>query len=112
MPIGKRFKLEISTLAASEMHRNGKLVLVTIPAGDVVTVADASGDKMVTVLWQGRTPVMFAADQRATEVQQETAGGGSANERAMREGRGDWRQKVIAKLQVAALGNFVRQTKT
>ena len=86
MPIGKRFKLEISTLAASEMHRNGKLVLVTIPAGDIITVADTSGDKMVTVLWEGRRLFMFVADleQRATEVLQETAGGGSEEERAMR----------------------------
>jgi hypothetical protein len=85
MPIGKRFKLEISTLAASEMHTNEKLVLVTIPAGNIITVADASGDKMVSVLWEGRTLTMFVADleQRATEVPQETAGG-SANERAMR----------------------------
>ena len=86
MPIGKRFKLEISTLAASEMHRNGKLVLVTIPAGDIVTVADTSGDKMVTVVWESRRLFMFVADlqERATEVPQETAVGGSANERAMR----------------------------
>ena len=86
MPIGKRFKLEISTLAASEMHRNGKLVLVTIPAGDIVTVADTSADKMVTVLWEGRRLFMFVADleQRAIEIPQETAAGGSANERAMR----------------------------
>ena len=86
MPIGKRFKLEISTLAASEMHRNGKLVLVTISAGDIVTVADTSTDKMVAVLWEGRRLFMFVADleQRATEVPQEAAADGSANERAMR----------------------------
>jgi len=76
MLIGKRFKLEVATLAASEVHRNGKLVLVTIPAGDIVTVAQASGDKMVTVLWEDRTLLMFAADleKRATEVSQETVG--------------------------------------
>ena len=75
MPIGKRFKLEISTLAASEVHRNGKLVLVTIPAGDIITVADSSGEKMVTVLWKGRTLAMFVADleRRATEVSPKTA---------------------------------------
>jgi hypothetical protein len=88
MPIGQRFKLKVSTLAASEMHRNGKLVLLTIPAGDIITVADASGDKMVTVLWEGRSLFMFADDleQRATQVPQETAGSGSgaANARAMR----------------------------
>jgi hypothetical protein len=76
MPIGKRFKLEVATLAASEVHRNGKLVLVTIPAEDIVTVADVSGGKMVTVLWKDRRLFMFAADleKRATEVSQETVG--------------------------------------
>ena len=76
MPIGKRFKLEVSTLAASEVHRDGKLVLVTIPAEDIVTVANISGDKMVTVLWKDRTLFMFAADlaKRATEVSQGNVG--------------------------------------
>jgi hypothetical protein len=80
MPIGKRFKLEISTLAASEVHKDGKLVLVTIPAGDIIAVAEASGDKMVTVLWEGRRLFMFVADleQRATEIPQEAPGSGSA----------------------------------
>jgi len=79
MPIGKRFKLGISTLAASEVHRNGKLVLVTIPAGDTITIVDISGDKMATVLWEGRTLFMFVADleRRATEISRETAGSGS-----------------------------------
>jgi hypothetical protein len=44
------------------VHANGKLVLVSIPAGEIVTVADAKGDKMVTVLWEGRTLFMFVAD--------------------------------------------------
>jgi len=76
MAIGKRFKLDVATLAASEVHRNGKLVLVTIPAEDIVSVADVSGDKMVTVLWKDRRLFMFAADleKRATEVSQETVG--------------------------------------
>ena len=41
---------------------------------------------MVTVLWEGRRLFMFVADleQRATQVLQETAAAGSANERAMR----------------------------
>ena len=75
MLIGKRFKLEISTLAASEMNRNGRLVLVTIPAGDIVKVSGPrSGVKLVDVLWEGRTLAMFIADleQRATEVSQES----------------------------------------
>src|SRR5215471_5986705 len=76
MRIGKQFKLEVATLAASEVHRNGKLVLATIPAEDIVTVADVSGDKMVTVLWKDRRLFMFTADlkKRATDVSQETIG--------------------------------------
>ena len=70
MLIGKRFKLKTSTLAAGETHRNRELELVTIPAGAIIRLADASEDKMVTVLWEGRTLAMFVADlrQRATEV--------------------------------------------
>src|SRR5215472_6836759 len=73
MPIGKRFKLKTSALAAGETHRNGELEIVTIPAGAVLTLADASEDKMVTVCWEGRTLAMFVADlkQRATEVAQD-----------------------------------------
>jgi hypothetical protein len=73
MPIGNRFKLKTSTLAAGELHRNGKFSLVTIPAGAIITVADAGEDKMVTVLWEGRTLAMFVADlkQRTTEFLQD-----------------------------------------
>ena len=73
MPIGKRFKLKTSTLAAGEMHRNGEFAVTTIPAGAIITRADASEDKLVTVLWEGRTLAMFIADlkQRATEVSQD-----------------------------------------
>ena len=91
MPIGKRFKLEVETLAASEVHRNGKLVLVTIPAGGIVTVAEASGDKMVTVLWEGCSLLMFVADleRRATEVSQETTGSGSGPAAAFKAALGE-----------------------
>ena len=90
MPIGKRFKLEVATLAASEVHRNEKLVLVTIPAEDIVTVADVSGDKMVTVFWKDRRLFMFAADleKRATEVPQETVGSRSGPAAAAKAVRG------------------------
>ena len=90
MPIGKRFKLEVATLAASEVHRNGKLVLVTIPAEDIVTVADVSGDKMVTVLWKDCRVFMFSADleKRATEVSQETVGSRSGPAAAAKAVRG------------------------
>ena len=73
MPIGKRFKLKTSSLAAGEIHINGEFALVTIPAGAIITLADAGEDKMVTVLWEDRTLAMFVADlrQRATEVWQD-----------------------------------------
>jgi hypothetical protein len=73
MPIGKRFKLKTSSLTASEIHTNGEFALVTIPAGAIITLADASEDKLVTVLWEGRRLAMFVADlkQRATEVWQD-----------------------------------------
>jgi len=90
MPIGKRFKLEVASLAANEVHRNEKLVLVTIPAEDIVTVADVSGDKMVTVLWKDCRVFMFSADleKRATEVSQETPGSGSEPATARKVARG------------------------
>jgi hypothetical protein len=55
-----RFKLEKSTLAIGEA--NGKRVPVTIPAGDTVKlIADPSpGNKIVDVLWEGRTVTMYA----------------------------------------------------
>jgi len=74
MLTGRRFKLEIATLAANDV--NGKLVLTTIPAGDIVkVVADLSdGSRMVEVLWKGRTLLMFAGDlkRRAIEVNEAT----------------------------------------
>ena len=58
MPTG-RFKLETRTLVIGDL--NGKRVAVTIPAGDIVNlIADPSavGNKMVDVLWEGRTVAM------------------------------------------------------
>jgi hypothetical protein len=62
MPTG-RFKLEKRTLAIGDL--NGKRVAVPIPAGDIVNlIADpsAAGNKMVDVLWEGRTVAMYAVD--------------------------------------------------
>jgi hypothetical protein len=56
------FKLDKTTLAIGDLH--GKLVSVTIPAGDTVTlIADPSpGNQMVNVIWKGRTVAMYAID--------------------------------------------------
>jgi hypothetical protein len=75
MLTGRRFKLEIATLAANDL--NGKLALTTIPAGGIVKVVADPGDGagMVEVLWEGRTFLMFAIDleRRGTEVSEERA---------------------------------------
>jgi hypothetical protein len=75
MLTGRRFKLATATLAANDL--NGKLALTTIPAGDIVKVVAGPSDqaKMVEVLWEGRTFVMFAIDlqRRGTEVSEERA---------------------------------------
>jgi hypothetical protein len=57
-----RFKLDKTTLAIGD--ENGKPVAVTIPAGDIVKlIADQSPEnKMVDVLWEGRTVAMYAVD--------------------------------------------------
>ena len=59
-----RFKLEKTTLAIGDL--NGKPVAVTIPAGDIVKlIADpsaAGNEKMVDVLWEGRTVAIYAID--------------------------------------------------
>ena len=59
-----RFKLEKSTLAIGDA--NGKRVAVTIPAGDTVKLVSKPSpwNKMVDVLWEGRTVAMYAIDLR------------------------------------------------
>jgi hypothetical protein len=57
-----RFKLVKTTLAIGDV--NGKLVAVTIPAGDSVNLIAGPnpGNKMVPVLWDSREVVMYAID--------------------------------------------------
>jgi hypothetical protein len=77
MLTGRRFKLETTTLVIGEA--NGKRVAVEIPAGGVVQgsccAPPRDGDRMIDVLWEGRTLVMFAIDleRRGTEVSEERA---------------------------------------
>ena len=76
MLTGRCFKLEIATLAANDV--NGKRILTTIPAGDIVkVVADPSdGARMVEVLWKGRTLLMFALDLKRRAIELKEASGG------------------------------------
>ena len=62
MLTGHRFKMKTSTLATDLI--DGKRVSVAIPAGATVNViaGPGKGDRMVDVLWEGRTLVMFAID--------------------------------------------------
>jgi len=66
-----KFKLDKTTLAIGDV--NGKRVAVTIPAGDIVElIADPdpdSGNKMVDVLWEGRTVAMYATDLKWRGIQ-------------------------------------------
>ena len=70
MLTGKRFKLEISTMAVESV--DGKRVAVTVPAGETIKVVSGPrhGDRMMDVLWDGRVVMMFAVDveERGTEV--------------------------------------------
>jgi hypothetical protein len=61
IPTG-RFRLEKSTRAIGDV--NGKRVAVRIPAGDVIQVLanPSPGNRMVDVLWEGRTVAMYAVD--------------------------------------------------
>jgi hypothetical protein len=63
MLTGKRFQLQRPTLAIEEM--DGRRTAVTLPSGAIVTVVcgpTGPGDRMVDVLWEGRTVTMFEVD--------------------------------------------------
>jgi hypothetical protein len=64
-----RFKLDKTTLAIGDV--NGKRVAVTIPAGDIVKLITNSnpGNKMVDVLWEGRTVAMYAIDLKLRGIE-------------------------------------------
>lgn len=82
--IGGRFELGTATLVIGGV--DGKRVAISIPAGAVVkVVADPSDkvvanpsneDRMIDVLWEGRTFVMFAIDleRRGTQIAEKSAG--------------------------------------
>lgn len=71
MLTGKRFRLEIPTLAID--GGNGKRHTSCVPAGAIIKVVSGpsgAGDRMVDVLWDGKIVTMFAVDVnvRGTEV--------------------------------------------
>jgi hypothetical protein len=70
---GKRFRLESPTLALDII--DGKRVAITVPAGTTIKVVSGpttEGDRLVDVVWAGRTVAMFCYDVsvRGTEVKE------------------------------------------
>jgi hypothetical protein len=71
MLTGRRFKIANPTMALDVL--DGQRVAVIIPAGATVKVVSgptSESDRLVDVLWDGRTVAMFAFDLtvRGTEV--------------------------------------------
>ena len=61
---GKRFKLKTSTIAIENVE--GRPSAVTVPANAVVVVVAGphNGDRLLDVLLEGRTVMMFTIDVR------------------------------------------------
>jgi hypothetical protein len=77
MLTGKRFRLGNPTLALEMV--DGKRVAVTVPTGAIIRVISGPNhdgeDRMLKVLWQGKTVTMFAldVDMRGTEITDRSA---------------------------------------
>ena len=57
------FRLNKPTIAL--FFEEGRQVARTIPQGAVVQVNTTEGNKLIEVVWEGRTVLMFAQDLRA-----------------------------------------------
>ena len=70
MLTGKKVKLERATLAITMVE--GRRKAMAIPVGAIIKVLSGPtpGDRMVDVLWEGKTVEMFAVDVegRGTEL--------------------------------------------
>jgi len=64
MPVrGKRYRLQTPTLAI--INHDGQNNPTTVPSGAVVkVVASLDGNRLVDVLWDGKTVMMFTTDIR------------------------------------------------
>ena len=64
MLTGKQFQLKAPALALDSI--GGKRVTVTVPEGTTIKIVAGphGSDRMVDVLWQGQTVIMFALDVR------------------------------------------------
>jgi len=61
---GQRYRLTTPTLAI--MSLDGQNLPVTVPMGSIVQVKDGplDGDRLIDVVWDGRTVSMFTIDLR------------------------------------------------
>jgi len=70
MVTGKRFQLRKDTVAIAD--NGGKREAVTVPAGAIVKVIAGpdQGDRLIDVLWDGKSIMMFVVDvfTRGTEI--------------------------------------------
>ena len=57
------FRLNAPTIAL--FFEEGRHVARTIPQGAVIQVNSFEGNKLIEVLWEGKTVLMFAQDVRA-----------------------------------------------
>ena len=75
MLTGKRFQLGRETIALDVV--DGKRTAVRLPIGAVIKIASApvDNDRMIDILWDGRTLAMFAVDldTRGTEIKDASA---------------------------------------
>ena len=72
MPMrGQRYRLQTATLAIIKL--DGHDCPTTVPSGTVVKVGDGplDGDRLVDVMWDGKTVMMFTTDIRERGVQLE-----------------------------------------
>ena len=70
MLTGKKFKLERATLAITMVEGRRRAVAIPVCAIIKVVSGPTPGDRMVDVLWEGKTVEMFAVDVdvRGTEI--------------------------------------------
>jgi hypothetical protein len=67
----RSFRLKTPTLGILSIDTNGHRIPVTLPLHAIVTLADGQidGNRLVDVLWENTTIMMFAQDLRERGVE-------------------------------------------
>ena len=68
---GQSFRLNTPTLGILSIDGNGQRIPVTLPLHAIVTVIGGplDGNRLVDVLWEGKTIMMFTQDIRTRGVE-------------------------------------------